>query len=161
MDKDFCNSVLPIPQYQNTCWFTTALMCILRSQHSRRFLLNNLKINDKSPKVIKMIYKLLMKTYIANPKTYEYYKKFNASVFEMSRIVQHLRMAMRRLNAMMVSMIYTGLTMFRGMLNTIQFIIKVILTICGIMLGIMIILIFVLFPFIPMILAVLGTIVSL
>lgn len=90
----------------------------------------------------------------------EYYKKFNASVFEMSRIVQHLRMAMRRLNAMMVSMIYTGITMFRGMLNTIQFIIKVILTICGIMLGIMIILIFVLFPFIPMILAVLGTIVS-
>lgn len=90
----------------------------------------------------------------------EYYKKFNASVFEMSRIIQHLRMAMRRLNAMMVSMIYTGITMFRGMLNSIQFIIKVILTICGIMLGIMIILIFVLFPFIPMILAVLGTIVS-
>jgi len=90
----------------------------------------------------------------------EYYKKFNSSVFEMSRIVQHLRMAMRRLNAMMVSLIYTGITMFRGMLNTIQFIIKVILTICGIMLGIMIILIFILFPFIPMILAVLGTIIS-
>ena len=59
MDKDFCNSVLPIPQYQNTCWFTTALMCILRSQHSRRFLLNNLKINDKSPKVILQILKLM------------------------------------------------------------------------------------------------------
>ena len=81
MDKDFCNSVLPIPQYQNTCWFTSSLMCILRSQYSRRFLLNNLKINDKSPKVIKMIYKLLMKTYIANPKTYEYYKKFNLHNF--------------------------------------------------------------------------------
>ena len=90
----------------------------------------------------------------------EYFKKFNASVYEMSRIVQHLRMAMRRLNAIMMSLIYTGITMFSGMISSIQFIIKVILTICGIMLGIMIILIFVLFPFIPMILAVLGAIIS-
>jgi hypothetical protein len=60
MDNDFCNSVLPIPQYQNTCWFTTILMCLLKSQYSRRFLLSTLKINDKSNIVIKMIYKLLI-----------------------------------------------------------------------------------------------------
>ena len=81
MDNDFCNSVLPIPQYQNTCWFTTILMCLLRSQYSRRFLLSTLKINDKSNIVIKMIYKLLIKTYIAKPKTYEYYKKFDLHKF--------------------------------------------------------------------------------
>jgi hypothetical protein len=89
-----------------------------------------------------------------------YYRKFNASVYEMSRVIQYLRMAMRRANAVVVSMLYSGITMFRGLLNTIQFIIKVILIICGILLAIIIILIFVLFPFIPMILAVLGAIVA-
>lgn len=90
----------------------------------------------------------------------KFFGEFNRSVYEISRIIQYLRMAMQRANAMTMSMLYTGITMFRGMINTIQFIIKVILVICGIMLSIMIILIFVLFPFIPMILAVLGSIVA-
>ena len=90
----------------------------------------------------------------------QYWRQFNSSVFQMSRIIQYLRMAMRRLNAMMVNMIYTGITIFRGMLNTIQFVIKVILIICGILLAIIIILIFILFPFIPMILSVLGAIIA-
>jgi len=90
----------------------------------------------------------------------KFYGEFNRSVYEISRIIQYFRMAMRRANAMAMSMLYTGITMFRGMINTIQFIIKVILIICGIMLAIIIILIFVLFPFIPMILAVLGAIVA-
>jgi hypothetical protein len=89
-----------------------------------------------------------------------YFRKFNASVYEMSRVMQYLRMAMRRANAVVVSMLYSGITMFRGLLNTIQFVIKVILIICGILLAIIIILIFVLFPFIPMILAVLGAIIA-
>jgi hypothetical protein len=87
-------------------------------------------------------------------------RRFNAGVFEMSRIIQYLRMAMERANAMVMSMLYTGITMYRGMLNTIQFVIKVVLIICGIMLAIIIILIFILFPFIPLILAVLGVIVA-
>jgi hypothetical protein len=57
-------------------------------------------------------------------------------------------------------MLYTGITLFRGMLNAIQFVIKVILIICGILLAIIIILIFVLFPFIPMIMSVLGAIIA-
>jgi hypothetical protein len=89
-----------------------------------------------------------------------YYRKFNASVYEISRIIQYFRMAMRRLNGMMMSMLYSGITMFRGMLNTIQFIIKVILIICGIMLVIIIILIFILFPVIPIIVTTLGAIVA-
>ena len=90
----------------------------------------------------------------------KFYKQFSSSVYEISRIIQYLRMAFRRANAMVMSMLYTGITLFRGLLNTIQFIIKVIMYICGIMLAIMIILIFILFPYIPMILAVLGAIVS-
>ena len=89
-----------------------------------------------------------------------YFKKFNRSVFEMSRITQHLRMAMDRANAFAVSMIYMGATMFRGFINSIQFMIKVILIICGIMLAIIIILFFVLFPIMPLILATLAAIIS-
>jgi hypothetical protein len=89
-----------------------------------------------------------------------FFRRFTASIYEMGRIVQYLRMAVRRANAVMMSMLYQGLTMFRGMINTIQFIIKVVLIICGIMLAIIIILIFILFPFIPLILSVLGAIIA-
>ena len=88
------------------------------------------------------------------------YRKFNASVFEMSRVVQHLRMAMNRMSAMAVSMIYTGISAFRAMINAVQYVIKVVLIICSIMLAIIIILWFVLFPVIPIILATLGAIVA-
>jgi hypothetical protein len=89
-----------------------------------------------------------------------YFRKFIAGTYQISRIVQYFHMAMKRVNAMMVAMLYSGITMFRGMLNTIQFVIKVILIICGIMLAIIIILIFVLFPFVPLILSVLGAVVA-
>lgn len=89
-----------------------------------------------------------------------FFKRFTYATHEISRIIQYLRMAFRRLNAVVVNTLYQGLTMFRGMINTIQFVIKVILIICGILLAIIIILIFILFPFIPMILAVLGAIIG-
>lgn len=89
-----------------------------------------------------------------------FYRRFNTSVFQMSRIVQFMRMAMRRVNAMMMSMLYSGLTLFRGMINTIQFVIKVVLIICGIMIAILIVLWFVLFPVIPLIISTLGAIVA-
>ena len=88
------------------------------------------------------------------------FKKFNSSVFEMSRVVQYLRMAVQRANAMAVSLVYTGISVFRAMINAIQFVIKVVLIICGIMLAIIIILWFVLFPVIPIILATLGAVVA-
>lgn len=93
-----------------------------------------------------------------------FFGKFTSSVYEMSRIIQYLHMAVSRANAMAVSMIYTGLSMFRGMINSIQAIIKVILIICGIMLVIIIILFLFFFEFIPLIIAALiaiGSAVSL
>ena len=81
MDDDFCKSVLSIPQYQDNCWFTVILMCFLRSQYSRKLLLSKLKINDKSPKVMKIIYNLLVKTYIAKSKLYKYFKNFDLYKF--------------------------------------------------------------------------------
>jgi hypothetical protein len=88
------------------------------------------------------------------------FKKFNASVFEVSRVIQHLRMAMQRANAIAVSMIYIGISAFRAMINTIQYIIRVVLIICGIMLAIIIILWFILFPIIPIILATLAAVIT-
>jgi hypothetical protein len=88
-----------------------------------------------------------------------YFKKFKASVFEMSRIVQYLKMAVDRMNGIVMSIVYTGITMFRGMVNAIQFIIKIILFICVIMLIIIIILFFILFPVMPIIMTTLGAII--
>ena len=88
------------------------------------------------------------------------FKKFNSSVFEMSRVVQYLKMAVERANAIALSMVYTGLSAFRAMISAIQYVIKVVLIICGIMLAIIIILWFILFPVIPIILATLGAIIT-
>jgi len=89
-----------------------------------------------------------------------YFKKFTASVFEMNRILQYLKMAMNRVNGIATSMIFSGLIIFRGVINFILFVIRVIMIICGIMLIIIIILFFILFPIMPIILATLGAIIT-
>jgi hypothetical protein len=89
-----------------------------------------------------------------------YFKKFTSSVFEMNRMLQYLKMAMDRVNAIVTSMIFTGLTVFRGIINFILYVIRVIMIICGIMLIIIIILFFILFPVMPIILATLGAIIT-
>jgi hypothetical protein len=88
-----------------------------------------------------------------------FFGKFTSSVYEMSRIIQYLHMAVSRANAMAVSMIYTGLSMFRGMLNAIEAVVKVVLIICGILLILLIILFLFFFGLIPVIIAVLTTVV--
>ena len=88
-----------------------------------------------------------------------YFKKFKTSVFEMSRIVQYLKMAMNRMNGIIMSMVYSGITLFRGMVNAVQFVIKIILFICVLMLIIIIILFFILFPVMPIIMSTLGAII--
>jgi len=90
----------------------------------------------------------------------QFYRRFNASVFQISRVMQFLRMAMKRISGIMMSLIYSGLSIFNGIINTIQFIVKVILIICAIMLAIIIILFFILFPLIPLIIYVLVLIVQ-
>jgi len=90
----------------------------------------------------------------------QYYRRFNATVFEISKAVQFLRMAMKRISGIMMTMVYSGITLFNAILNTIQFIIKVILIVCGIMILLMIILFFILFPVIPIILYTLSIIIK-
>lgn len=90
----------------------------------------------------------------------QYFKKFNVAIFEMSRIVQYIRMAVNRASAIAISTIYSGLSLFRGMINSIQVVIRVVLIICGIMLAIIIILWFILFPVIPIILGTLAAVIA-
>lgn len=90
----------------------------------------------------------------------QYYRRFNATVFEISRVMQYVSMAMKRMSGIMMTMIYAGISIFNGIINSIQFIIRVVLIVCTILLILIIILFFVLFPVIPIILATLGTIVA-
>jgi hypothetical protein len=89
-----------------------------------------------------------------------YFKKFTASVFEMNRMLQYFKMAIDRINGIVTSMIFSGLSIFRGIINFILYVIRVVMVICGIMLIIIIILFFVLFPVMPIILATLTTIIT-
>jgi hypothetical protein len=89
-----------------------------------------------------------------------FFKKFTGSVFEMSRMLEYFKLAFGRLTGIVTSMIYSGLSIFRGIINFILFIIKVIMIICGIMLIIIIILFFILFPVMPIILATLTAIIT-
>jgi hypothetical protein len=89
-----------------------------------------------------------------------FFKKFTGSVFEMNRMLEYFKIAFGRLNGIITSMVYTGISVFRGIVNYILFIIKVVMIICGIMLIIIIILFFVLFPVMPIILATLTAIIT-
>jgi hypothetical protein len=88
------------------------------------------------------------------------FKKFYAATFEMSRIVQEVKMALGKLNAVAMSMVYAGISLWRGILNAIQFVIKVVLIICAIMLVLLILLWFILLPVMPLIVKTLVVIIS-
>lgn len=83
-------------------------------------------------------------TYIAG-----FFKRYENVVREIGRVIQHLRLAFGRVSAIAMSMIFTGLTMIRGMMNTIDFAIRVVVILLGIIVALLIILFFILFPFIP------------
>lgn len=78
-----------------------------------------------------------------------FFKRYQHVIYEVSRVVQHLKLAFGRVSAIAMSMIFTGLTMIKGMMNTIDFAIRVVVILLGIIVALLIILFFILFPFIP------------
>jgi hypothetical protein len=80
-----------------------------------------------------------------------FFKKFTLVAYQVGAIVQHLRMAMGRVNAILTSFIYQGLSLVTGIQNMIQFIFIVIMIIIAIMIALLIILFIPLAPFIPFI----------
>lgn len=89
-----------------------------------------------------------------------YFQKFHGSIFQMNRVIQQLRMAVQRMSAIAMSTIYMGLSLFSGMISSIQVVIRVIIIICAIMIAILILLFFILFPFIPFIIKTLTALVT-
>jgi hypothetical protein len=79
------------------------------------------------------------------------YRKYVATSYAVFGIFQHFRAAFERTNAIVLGMLFASLSIIRGMLNMKDFVVKIVLIILGIMVAAIIILFFVLFPFIPII----------
>lgn len=82
-----------------------------------------------------------------------FFTKYYNMTFEIGRIAEHLKMAFSRISTIVLSMVFTGISMVRGMLNAMDLFFKVAVIIIGILAALVIILFFVLFPFIPFILS--------
>lgn len=75
IDDNVCNDVITIPQFLNTCWFTTFLMCMFYSQHSRELLLN--KPFNTNTTVKKILNNILIDHYIENNIYINFFKRLN------------------------------------------------------------------------------------
>jgi hypothetical protein len=80
-----------------------------------------------------------------------FFKKFNAIANQIGIVTQKLKMAFQRLNAALLSIVFSGISVLKGINNTVKFVVKVVLIILAIMVALIILLFFVLFPFIPLI----------
>lgn len=90
-------------------------------------------------------------------KQYRQYIAINGSLL---KTWQHLLFSMGRINAIFTSVVYFGLSASALVQNTLQFTYKSILTFIGIMAAMIILLFFVLFPFIPVIMTMITILVA-
>lgn len=86
--------------------------------------------------------------------------KFMAVTNQFGVKVQQIRAAFRRVSAMALSTVFTGLTFIRGIQNAIDFVIKIVMIILIVLVVLIILLFFILFPFLPIILSVIAVIVA-
>ena len=89
-----------------------------------------------------------------------FFLKFQAIAYQLGITTQHLRNSFRKVSAIAISLIFSGLSIIKGMQNAIDFIIKVVMIILIVLVVLVIFLFFILFPFIPIILAVIAVIVA-
>ena len=69
-----------------------------------------------------------------------FYKSYSAGVAQVARISQAIRRSLQRINAIIVAQIYSGISILYALLNSIDFVVKVVLIILGILLAIVILL---------------------
>ena len=110
---------------------------------------NNLGNNFTTLNYLRSITKKMMDSFMSYLEPF--FKKFTLVAYQLGAIVQHLRMAMGRVNAILTSFIYQGLSLVTGIQNMIQFIFIVIMIIIAIMIALLIILFIPLAPFFPFI----------
>ena len=87
-------------------------------------------------------------------------KRFENVTYQLGITTQHMKAAFQRVNAMALSMVFSGLSIIKGFQNAIDFIIKVVMIILTVLVVLVILLFFILFPFIPIILSVIAVIVA-
>ena len=75
MTKEFCQSVITIPQITGTCWFNALMMMIFYSQNSRKLLLHYKPFDGKTDILSKTLKSLLYKNYKLDKKTIEFFTK--------------------------------------------------------------------------------------
>ena len=88
------------------------------------------------------------------------YRQFTAITVLATKTWQHLLFAMGRIQAMVLSFVYIGLSLSATVQMTLQFILKVISIFIGILAAMIILLFFILFPFMPMILSMIVVLTS-
>lgn len=88
------------------------------------------------------------------------YRQFSVLTVLATKTWQHLLFAMGRVQAMVLSVVYIGLSLSATVQMTLQFILKVISIFIGILAAMIILLFFVLFPFMPMILSMIVVLTS-
>jgi hypothetical protein len=108
---------------------------------------NNLNDNFISLNYLRKITKTMMDAFMSFLEPF--FKKFTLVAYQIGAVVQHLKMAMGRVNAILTSFVYQGISLVTGIQNMIQFVFVVIMIILGIMIALLILLFFILFPFIP------------
>lgn len=75
MPKDFCKSVITIPQITGTCWFNALMMMIFYSQYSRKLLLYYKPFDGKTDILSKTLKSILYKNYKLDKKTIDFFTK--------------------------------------------------------------------------------------
>jgi hypothetical protein len=84
------------------------------------------------------------------------YKKFTAVLFQVIRIFYKIQTAIDRVFGIATASVFAGISMYKGIQNTINFIVTVILIILAILVILVIWLWFVMFPLVPIILTTIG-----
>ena len=108
---------------------------------------NNLTDDFNALNYLRKITKTMMDAFMSFLEPF--FKKFTLVAYQIGAVVQHLKMAMGRVNAILTSFVYQGFSLVTGIQNMIQFVFVVIMIILGILIALIIILFFILFPFIP------------
>jgi len=78
-----------------------------------------------------------------------FFKTFSAVAYQVGIMAQKIKSAFTRLNAALLSAVYSGISIIKGINNAVQFVIFVVMIIIAIMVAIIIIFFFILLPFIP------------
>jgi len=80
-----------------------------------------------------------------------FFETYKRAALQLSRITQLIRAALLKVSAIIVSIVFMGLSLMTSLLNTYDFIIKVVIIILGIIIAMIILLFFALIPFLPVI----------